>query len=62
MSQTRLTIKDDYVLAYASRSYGANIDAVGINLDLLAKLDFKLAQELMAMVERIENSEIRISE
>lgn len=53
--ETRITVKTDNPTALASSVAGANINALGFNIDLIAKKNPTLAIEIMRLYEQAKH-------
>lgn len=54
LRKTKLTVREEYPLAFSSKAYNANIDAIGINMDYLSKARPDLAGLVLGLVEQIK--------
>lgn len=55
-NETRITIKSDNPIAISSSAHGANINALGFNIDLIASKNPKLAIEIMSLYDRAKEA------
>lgn len=53
--ETRITIKSDSPIAISSSALGANINALGFNIDLIAAKNPNLAIAIMSLYEQAKN-------
>lgn len=53
--ETRITIKSDSPIAISSSALGANINALGFNIDLIAAKNPNLAIAIMSLYEQARN-------
>lgn len=53
--ETRITIKSDKPIAISSSTLGANINALGFNIDLIASKNPNLAIAIMGLYEQAKN-------
>jgi len=53
--ETRITIKPDSPIAISSSALGANINAIGFNIDLIANKNPNLAIAIMSLYEQAKN-------
>ncbi|MBP7775335.1 MAG: hypothetical protein KA069_01910 [Candidatus Saccharimonas sp.] len=54
--ETRITIKSDSPVAISSSALGANINALGFNIDLILSKNPNLAIEIMSLYEKAKNT------
>ncbi len=54
--ETRITIKSDSPVAISSSALGANINALGFNIDLILRKNPNLAIEIMSLYEKAKNT------
>lgn len=54
--ETRITIKSDSPVAISSSALGANINALGFNIDLILNKNPNLAIEIMSLYEKAKNT------
>lgn len=54
--ETRITIKSDSPVAISSSALGANINALGFNIDLILSKNPNLAIEIMSLYEQAKNT------
>lgn len=54
--ETRITIKSDNPVAISSSALGANINALGFNIDLILNKNPNLAIEIMSLYEKAKNT------
>lgn len=54
--ETRITIKSDSPVAISSSALGANINALGFNIDLILSKNPNLAIEIMGLYEKAKNT------
>lgn len=53
--ETRITIKSDSPIAISSSAIGANINALGFNIDFIAAKNPNLAIAIMSLYEQAKN-------
>ena len=53
--ETRITIKSDSPITISSSALGANINALGFNIDLIAAKNPNLAIAIMSLYEQAKN-------
>lgn len=53
--ETRITIKSDSPISISSSAIGANINALGFNIDLIAAKNPNLAIAIMSLYEQAKN-------
>lgn len=53
--ETRITIKSDSPIAISSSAIGANINALGFNIDFIATKNPNLAIAIMSLYEQAKN-------
>lgn len=53
--ETRITIKPDSPIAISSSALGANINALGFNIDFIASKNPNLAIAIMSLYEQAKN-------